>query len=206
MKKRLICNDRKQHQIFIFKRLDVIKVWLFLPVILKLSELPVIHRNMKNTTTWTKESKAFTCLRGLFVCGLYLTTSEYAPFSWLQTEMQKSAWRAEVKVHECQSSEVSLSLCLPLTGQEFWEFHSELWVSPVLSQECQTERSGQPGRSSAAARLTPSDVLFCGVEFCVNMDPWAKPWFNISACRNPFDMPTSQQTPEVIGTQDTTAL
>lgn len=64
----------------------------------------------------------------------------------------QSARRPKVKVHKHQPFELTpLSLTLtPLSGRDVWEFLSECWFTPVLSQECQTEWSGQPGCSSAA--------------------------------------------------------
>lgn len=89
----------------------------------------------------------------------------------------------------------------PLTGQEFWEFHPESWVPPGLSQECQTERSGRPGCSSAAVRPTPSDVLLV-----VLSSRSEETWFNVSACRNTLDIQSGQQNPTLIWTPNTTLL
>lgn len=87
-------------------------------------------------------------------------------FLWLLHNMSDwiCAWLTvqsdSLKLKCTNINSLSLGSLTPLTGRGFWEFHLELWVTPVLSQECQTGWSGRPGCSSAAVRLTPSDVLF----------------------------------------------
>lgn len=116
------------------------------------------------------------------------TNSPASPTTWRESGQTSTVWAEYPAVH-------------PLTGQEFWEFHPEPRVPPGLSQECQTERSGRPGCSSAAARPTLSDVLLV-----VLSSRSEETWFNVSACRNTLDIQSGQQNPTLIWTPNTTLL
>lgn len=116
------------------------------------------------------------------------TNSPANPTTWRESGQTSTVWAKSSAVH-------------PLTGQEFWEFHPEPRVPPGLSQECQTERSGWPGCSSAAVRPTPSDVLLV-----VLSSRSEETWFNVSACRNTLDIQSGQQNPTLIWTPNTSFL
>lgn len=109
-----------------------------------------------------------------------------SPTTWRESGQTRSVWTEVPTVH-------------PLTGQELWECHAEPRDPPGLSEECQTERPGWPGCSSAAERSTPSDVLLV-----VLSSRSEEAWFNVSACRNTLDMQSGQHNPSPIQTPNTT--
>lgn len=188
-----------------------------LAVTLTLSKLPVIQRNKKNRTNRTKVSKAseyFCGFVGLLHhnmsdwmcdCGL---TSRVEEWVYAAADRVQSAWQPEVKVQKYQPSEVSLFVShihprdrSRVLGISCWA----LSYSRVIP--------GMPGRGNRLAGMLLSCRLLdsigcpvCGAEYQVSMDPRAETRSNSSACRNTFDIPSSQQNHKGIGTPNTTLL
>lgn len=124
----------------------------------------------------------------------------------------QSAWQPEVKVHKHRPSELSLSFSLSeshvhpsdrstVLGISFWAL-SYSSVIPGMP-----DRVIRPAWTLLSCRLPDTiGCPVCHVEFQVSTDPRVETWFDISACRNTLDIPSSQQNPALIWTPNTASL